>query len=91
MNYEFDTEIESASVTVSFEYTPEEAMVRWYKDGSGYPGCPESIDYIEVTWIGKRFDSISGEYKDEPFDVTEFLVKLGYDLEEICYEYLSGQ
>lgn len=34
---------------VSFEYYPEEKMVRYYKDGSGYPGSPASIEIVDVT------------------------------------------
>ena len=91
MNYEFETEIENASVTVSFEYSPEEKTITWQRDGSGYPGAPESIDHIEVTWVGQRFDSASGEYRNEPFEVSELLKELGYDLENICYEYLANK
>ena len=34
---------------VEFDYQPEEPMVRYYKDGSGYPGCPESINVYSIS------------------------------------------
>jgi len=27
------------------EFDPGESMVRYYSDGSGYPGCPPSVEY----------------------------------------------
>jgi hypothetical protein len=47
MEYEFQTTIESADVTITFDYQPEEAMVLYYSDGSGYPGCAASVDHIQ--------------------------------------------
>lgn len=36
---------------VQYYYQPEEPEVRYYADGSGYPGCPEHFE-IEGVWIG---------------------------------------
>lgn len=33
-----------ASAVVKCYYTPGEPMVRYYPDGSGYPGCPSTLD-----------------------------------------------
>jgi hypothetical protein len=33
---------------VEFEYTPEEPMVMYYSDGSGYPGSSEELNVIGV-------------------------------------------
>ena len=40
---------------VEFDYQPEEPMVRYYSDGSGYPGCAESIDINEIDHKGTSF------------------------------------
>jgi hypothetical protein len=31
---------------ITCSIAPEEPMVRYYPDGSGYPGCPASVDDI---------------------------------------------
>lgn len=35
-------------LSVNFDFTPEEPMVMYYKDGSGYDGCPACVDIITV-------------------------------------------
>ena len=55
---------------VYYDYQPEEKEVRYYSDGSGYPGCAESIDINSVELNGR--------------DVTKF-VDLK-KVEELLYE-----
>jgi len=50
---------------VEFDYQPEEAEVRYYSDGSGYPGCAEEIDIIEVTHKGEDVTEILEVYFEE--------------------------
>jgi len=33
---------------VEYDYQPEEKEVRYYSDGSGYPGCPESFEITAI-------------------------------------------
>jgi len=41
---------------VGFDYQPEEKMVRYYSDGTGYPGCSAQIEGIyEITHKGTDF------------------------------------
>jgi hypothetical protein len=75
MEYEFQTTIESADVTITFDYQPEESMVLYYSDGSGYPGCAASVDNISVNW----FD----------FDITDLMEQLGHDIEELCFNHIE--
>ena len=75
MEYEFETTIEAADVTITFDYQPEESMVLYYSDGSGYPGCAASVDNISVNW----FD----------FDITDLMEQLGHDIEELCFNHLE--
>ena len=42
---EIDLEIE-------FDYSPEEKMVRYYSDGSGYPGCAAEVCINEILYKG---------------------------------------
>jgi len=86
---EFKTEIEEAEVTISFDYQPEEAMVMYYADGSGDPGCPASVDNIGVYWHTQKFNSKLLKHEDVEIDVTDFLRELGHDLEELCWNHLN--
>lgn len=40
---------------VEFDYQPEERMVMYYRDGSGYPGCPASVEITSITHKGTDF------------------------------------
>lgn len=82
---QFETEIEEAIITVEFDYQPEEPVVMYYPDGSGDPGCPASVDNISVYWktqIHKK--------EDIKIDITDLLEQLGYDVEEMCWDYLNN-
>jgi len=35
-------------IEIEYDYNPEEPMVRYYSDGSGYPGSPA---YFEITHV----------------------------------------
>ena len=37
---------------VYYDYTPGEKEVLYYSDGSGHPGCPETIDVTGVELCG---------------------------------------
>lgn len=91
MEYEFTTTIEKAEVIIAFDFQPEEAMVRYYSDGSGYPGCPASIDNIGVGWNTRKFNSTTRKHEDVEIDITDLLEELGYDLEELCFNFLDNR
>ncbi len=40
--------LEGIGLEVYFEFSPEEQEVRYYNDGSGYPGCAASLEISEV-------------------------------------------
>ena len=40
---------------VNYEFFPEEEVVMYYKDGSGHPGCPASIEIESITMRGVEF------------------------------------
>ena len=51
---------------VEFDYQPSEPEVRYYSDGSGYPGCPEAVEGINsFTHKGTCFLEIAEDYYDE--------------------------
>ena len=87
---EFETEIEKAQVIISFDFQPEEAMVRYYSDGSGYPGFPESIDNVGVYWKTRKFNSIAHKWEDVEIDVTDLMEELGHDIEQLCWDYVNA-
>lgn len=46
---------EGIEFDVDYDYQPEEKMVRYYPDGSGYPGCPEELTINEISHKGTDF------------------------------------
>ena len=91
MNMEFETEIEQAEVMIAFDYQPEEATVLYYSDGSGDPGCPASLDHVGVYWKTQKFNSSIRKWEDVEIEVTDLLEELGYDLEDLCWNYLENK
>ena len=89
MENEFETTIEEAEVTISFDYQPEEAKVLYYSDGSGYPGCAASIESYGVYWSKRKYNSITEKWEDVEIDVTELIDELGFDVEQMCWDYLN--
>lgn len=54
-------------LSVSGVYIPEEPMVRYYKDGTGYPGSPACIDDLSATLE----DGTEAELTDEEVEKCE--------------------
>jgi hypothetical protein len=54
-------DINGIDFEVEFDFQPEEKEVRYYSDGSGYPGCPASIDNINVSFKGTDFTDFMKE------------------------------
>jgi len=88
---EFETTIEEAEVIIEFDFSPEEATVMYYSDGSGHAGCPASVDNISVGWKTRKFNSKLLKHEDVEVDITDLLRELGHDLEELCWNYLESQ
>jgi len=51
-----DLEAEGVPLTVEGYYSPEEPMVMYYTDGSGYPGCSAEFDISAVKLQGTDVD-----------------------------------
>lgn len=86
-NHTFTTNIENAEFEISFDYQPEEAMVMYYPDGSGYPGCSAAIEGWSANWVMKD----KGDLAEYP-DVTDLLIELGFEdeIEEKCFENMAS-
>ena len=51
---------------IEYDYQPEEPMVMYYPDGSGYPGCAESVDVINsITHQGTDFTEFLEDFDEE--------------------------
>ena len=90
MNFQFETTIENAPVVIAFNYRPEEAMVRYYSDGSGYPGCPAAVEDISVHYPKRQFNNLTMEWEDVEIDVTDLIQELGFDVEEMCFDHVNN-
>ena len=61
---EIETEVNVYDVRLDVHgyYSPAEAMVMYYPDGSGYPGCSAEFEIISVSLNGTRItDLLSDE------------------------------
>jgi len=65
---------------VEFDYQPCEKKVRYYSDGSGYPGCPESLDLTSIkidgvdAWdlLEDQVDQISEQLIEDREDYSDY-------------------
>lgn len=48
-------EYKGIEFTVHFDYQPEEKEVRYYANGDGYPGCPESVEITSIDYEGEEW------------------------------------
>jgi hypothetical protein len=51
---------------VSYIYDPPEEMVRYYSDGSGYPGAPEQLELYDIKCTKVYFEDHEVENPTEP-------------------------
>ena len=60
------------TVKVDFSVIPGEPMVRYYADGSGYPGSPPEIDCIDNIKIEEFERAIDGDVGNNSPDNWEY-------------------
>lgn len=58
-----DINYKGRDLRVDYDYQPEEPEVRYYSDGSGYPGCGESFN-INGVYLNNREISNWIDYDD---------------------------
>lgn len=68
---------------VEFDFQPEEPMVRYYSDGSGYPGCPAEAIINEISYNEECFFDIL----EDKFDEIQGLIleKMGEEADNSRY------
>lgn len=77
-NYESPLAACTLVFDVQYEFTPGEKMVRYFPDGSGYPGSPPDVEVIECSLV-KASDEVGNvEFDDDTKLACEewFLAKL---------------
>jgi len=57
---------------VEFDYQPFEKQVLYYKDGSGYPGCSETVEITEFKHKGTSFLDWVEDFEDQ---VSELILE----------------
>ena len=74
-------------VDLSYDFYPGEPMVRYYSDGSGYPGSPPHID---LTGVHVRSWTVAGEKRQRDGHwVWETLDELALVFVEDNWEYFA--
>lgn len=86
----FDSSLE---VDVSYDFDPGEKMVRYYRDGSGDPGCPPSAEWTSIkvtTWrVGEETRHRSDHWIWSALDrIAESIIERDWHerYEEMCLE-----
>ena len=74
MTHTIDINFNGEDLEVEYFYTPAEPAVRYYKDGSGYPGCCE---YIEIHKIKYQGEVLPDDYFDDEewIEIEELTLK----------------
>lgn len=67
----YDVVLYTVPLLVHGFYEPEEQQVMYYKDGSGYPGCPAGFEITEV-FAGDV--KVTGILNDETLEKLEELI-----------------
>jgi len=73
-------DLDETKATIEYDYEPEEPMVRYYSDGSGYPGSPAMIEVTRVVLNSGReleWESIPEPTRDR--------------IEDMCWEDVEDQ
>ena len=63
-------------IDIEFYFSPAEPEVRYYGDGSGYPGCGEEI---EIYSVGHNGSDISELIEDQLTSIEEELIRDIYE------------
>ena len=58
---EMEIEFNGYNFDVEFDYEKGDRMVRYYADGSGYPGSPDMIEITSVKYKGEDFTQFFNE------------------------------
>ena len=69
---------------VSYTYDPPEEMVRYYPDGSGYPGAPEQLELYDIKVTKIYFADHEVENPKEP--LSGKMIDLFWDNQELIEE-----
>ena len=87
--YNFKTQIFLDDVPFDVECTfyPGEPMVMYYPDGSGYPGSPDDVECISISFGGGKFTQEQEAFFIESYGATAFSEWM---LEE-AYENIKGE
>lgn len=90
MKIEICTDIEIGNMTIHatvfFDYYPGEPEVRYYPDGSGYPGSPAECEYT-----GVLVDAVTGDnYAIQGSEKTDWFQLLDWIVDDIIQENKHG-
>ena len=59
-------------VEVEYSFEPGEAEVRYYKNGDGHPGYPDSVE-LEHVWLSRAITDKDGKMVLDRLDIIDFL------------------
>jgi hypothetical protein len=65
MTHRYTLNFMGVEIDVEYDYQPEEKMVMFYADGSGYPGCAEQFEITKVSHLGEDITDLCEVYFDK--------------------------
>ena len=69
-------EYQEVEFDVEYDHQPYEPMERYHSDGSGYPGCEESIQicsiYYEKRDMTEYFDDVMDEFEELVYEDRQY-------------------
>lgn len=77
-----------SEIKVNYTYYPEEPMVRYYPDGSGYPGAPASVE-IEV--ISIKINNVETEVNNNDQNFYNWFETISESIETSIIEEIQSE
>lgn len=72
--YEQQIYFKGLDLLVRYDFTPGEPQVRYYNDGSGYPGSPDEYEVHEIIYEGTNIEPVIYEIAPNAIElITEEL------------------
>lgn len=81
-----DTDEDEATYEIAYRVTPGEPMVRYYPDGSGYPGSPDECEILSVRLCERLYPEWREVMEAYFMDLIETEDDLRSRIEVACFE-----
>lgn len=81
-----DTDEDQGNYEITYRVTPGEPMVRYYADGSGYPGSPDECEILSVRLCERLYPEWKEVMERHFMDMVDLDERLRERVEAACFE-----